>query len=279
MCPHVFCRYAQELNAISMFHLRVMLWQMLTKEGVPNVKEWEDTLLKLALQITGDLTFTSHCNIPMSFSINVRQHVKIKKIPGSAPHDSEYVDGAVITKNVTHKQMARTVRNPRVMLVTLPFEFHRVEGQYMHLDLLINQEKQYLTNLMGRVAALCPHVVLVKKSVSHLALKALVEHNIAVACTVKPSVIQFIARMTQVDVFSSIQQLDLKDTCDITDVGLKMGCRAHRRRLRCIGEGHGRSEHVRRMECIGMDREGPDTWGLQVYGHRTYAGGLGGACG
>ena len=71
--PHVIRRYAQELNAISMFHLRVMLRQMLTKEGIPNVKEWEDTLLKLALQIAHDLTFTSHHDMPMSFSIDVRR--------------------------------------------------------------------------------------------------------------------------------------------------------------------------------------------------------------
>lgn len=185
-----------------MFHLRVMLRQMLTKESVSNVKEWEETLLKLALQIARDLTFTS-----MSSSMDVRQHVKIKKIPGGAPRDSEYVDGAVITKNVAHKQMARTVRNPRVMLVTFPFEFHRVEGQYMHLDPLVNQEKQYLTNLVGRVAALRPHVVLVEKSVSRIALEALVEQNIAVSRSVKPSAIQFVARMTQADVFSSMDKL------------------------------------------------------------------------
>ena len=71
--PHVIRRYAQELNAISMFHLRVMLRQMLTKEGVPNVKEWEDTLLKLALQIARDLMFTSHHDMPASFSIDVRR--------------------------------------------------------------------------------------------------------------------------------------------------------------------------------------------------------------
>ena len=39
-------------------------------------------------------------------------NIKIKKIPGGAPCDSEYVDGAVITKNVVHKQMARTAITP-----------------------------------------------------------------------------------------------------------------------------------------------------------------------
>ncbi|GJJ05894.1 hypothetical protein Clacol_000081 [Clathrus columnatus] len=194
--------YAQELNAISMFHLRIVLRQMLTREGVPNVKEWEETLLRLSLQIARDLTFFT-----TSSSMDVRQHVKIKKIPGGSPRDSEYVDGAVITQNVAHKHMARTIRNPRVMLVTFPFEFHRVEGQYMHLDPLVNQEKQYLTNLVGRVAALRPHLLLVERSVSRIALEALLEQNIAVARSVKPSAIQLVARMTQADVLSSMDKL------------------------------------------------------------------------
>ncbi|OBZ68491.1 1-phosphatidylinositol 3-phosphate 5-kinase FAB1, partial [Grifola frondosa] len=201
--------YAQELNLISMFHLRIMLRQMLTSENIPNIKEWEDTLLKLALRIARELTFTAHPH-RQGADMDVRRYVKIKKIPGGAPRDSEYVDGAVITKNVAHKQMSRNQRNPRVMLVTFPLEFHRVEGQYMHFGQIFRQEKEYLGNLASRIAALRPHVVLAEKSVSRLALDALAKHHIAVARTVKPSAIRFVARMTQGDVFSSIDKLALE---------------------------------------------------------------------
>jgi 1-phosphatidylinositol-3-phosphate 5-kinase len=146
-----------------MFHLRVMLRQMLTTEQIPNIKEWEEALLKLALRVAKELTFTA---LPyhQGEDTDVRRYVKIKKIPGGAPSDSEYVDGAVITKNVAHKQMSRMQRNPRVMLVTFPLEFHRVEGQYVHFGQILRQEKEYLGNLASRIAALRPHVVLVEKS-------------------------------------------------------------------------------------------------------------------
>ncbi|KAF8841931.1 hypothetical protein BDN67DRAFT_1068119 [Paxillus ammoniavirescens] len=201
--------YAQELNLISMFHLRIMLRQMLTTEHIPNVREWEETLLRLALRIARELTFTA---IPyhQGEDMDVRRYVKIKKIPGGAPSDSEYVDGAVITKNVAHKQMLRSQRNPRVMLVTFPLEFHRVEGQYIHFGQVVRQEKEYLGNLVSRIAALRPHVVMVEKSVSRIALEALAQHNIAVARAVKPSATAFVARMTQGDVFSSIDKLALE---------------------------------------------------------------------
>ena len=201
--------YAQELNLISMFHLRIMLRQMLTKEEIPNITEWETTLLKLALQIARDLTFTTHPQ-RQGADMDVRRYVKIKKIPGGAPKDSEFVDGAVITKNVAHKAMSRNQRNPRVMLVTFPLEFHRVEGQYMHFGQVVRQEKEYLNNLAARIAALRPHIVLVEKSVSRIALDALAKHKIGVARSVKESAIQFVARMTQADVFSSIDRLALE---------------------------------------------------------------------
>ncbi|KAJ6601378.1 hypothetical protein DFH09DRAFT_1490649 [Mycena vulgaris] len=201
--------YAQELNLTSMLHLKIMLRQMLTKEQIPNIKAWEETLLKLALRIARELTFTT---LPhrQGEDMDVRRYVKIKKIPGGVPSDSEYVDGAVITKNVAHKQMSRLQRNPRVMLVTFPLEFYRVEGQYMHFGQIVRQEKEYLGNLATRIAALRPHVVLVEKSVSRLALDALAKHNIAVARTVKPSAIHAVARMTQSDVFSSMDKLALE---------------------------------------------------------------------
>ncbi len=183
-----------------------MLRQLLTNEGVPNIREWEETLSKIALRMARDLTFTTYPSIEGD-DMNVRQYVKIKKIPGGSPRDSQYVDGVVITKNVAHRQMARHLKNPRIMLVTFPLEFQRVEGQYMHFGQIVRQEKEYLHNLVSRIAALRPHVVLAENSVSRLALDSLVQQNIAVARSVKPSAIDLVSRMTQGDVFSSMDKL------------------------------------------------------------------------
>jgi 1-phosphatidylinositol-3-phosphate 5-kinase len=194
---------------MSMFHLRLMLRQMLTKEAIPNLPEWEETLLNLALRIARELTFTAYPQ-RQGADMDVRRYVKIKKVPGGSPKDSECIDGAVITKNVAHKSMLRQQRNPRIMLVTFPLEFSRVEGQYMHFGQILRQEKEYLGNLTSRILALRPHVVLVEKSVSRLVLDALAKQNIAVARSVKPSAIQFVARMTQADLFSSLDKLALE---------------------------------------------------------------------
>ena len=209
VCQLSILSYAQELNLASMLHLKFMLRQMLAREEIPNIKEWEETLSRLALKIAREMTFTA---LPhrQGEDMDIRRYVKIKKIPGGAPQDSEYVDGVVITKNVAHKQMSRSQKHPRVMLVTFPLEFHRVEGQYMHFGQIVRQEKEYLANLVARITALRPHIVLVERSVSRLALDGLAKHNIAVARSVKTSAITTVARMTQADVFSSMDKLALE---------------------------------------------------------------------
>lgn len=205
----VIYRYAHELNLVSMFHLRLMLRQMLTREHIPDLHEWEETLLKLALRVAKELTFTAYPQ-RQGTDMDVRRYVKIKKVPGGAPRDSEYVDGMVITKNVAHKSMRLEERHPRIMLVTFPLEFSRVEGQYMHFGQIVRQEKEYLGNLTSRILALRPHVVLAEKSVSRLVLDALAKQRIAVARGVKHSAIEAVARMTQADILSSIDKLALE---------------------------------------------------------------------
>lgn len=188
-----------------MQHLRTMVRQMLAKERVPYQGEWEETLMKLALKVATHLKLS-----PRVFAMDARWYVKIKKLPGGAPRDSEYVDGAVITKNVAHKQMSRHIRQPRIMLVTFPFDYSRVEGQLMSIGPILAQEKEYLKNLTARVAAHHPHVLLVDGPVSRLALEYLLEKKIAVARSVKPKAIQFVSRITQSDIISSMDRLALE---------------------------------------------------------------------
>ena len=187
-----------------MFHLRLMLRQMLSKEQLPGRKEWEETLLRLALQMAQNLVLTTGRR---EVDMDVRRYVKIKKIPGGSPRDSEYIDGAVITKNLALKQMPRQLHNPRVLFVTFPFDYNRVEGQLIGFDAMVAQEKEYLGNLVSRVAALRPHVLLVEKTVTRLALDYLNKVGIAVARDVKPSAIQHVARMAQGDIISSMDRL------------------------------------------------------------------------
>jgi 1-phosphatidylinositol-3-phosphate 5-kinase len=194
------------ISGNSFFHFHLMLRQAIDREGLKHPEEWERVLSTLLLKVSTHL----QPNVRSGDSIDVRTYVKIKKIPGGKISDSEYVDGIVITKNVAHKQMARHLVNPRIMVLTFPLDYHRVENQFMSLEPLVTQEKDYLRLLTKRVIDVRPHIVLVERSASRIALDFLLDANIAVARSVKPSAIHQVARCTQADVIASMDRLALE---------------------------------------------------------------------
>ncbi|CAE7226835.1 unnamed protein product [Rhizoctonia solani] len=227
--------YAAELNAVSMFHLRIMIRQLLSRaqigqpmRGAPNSEEvndrardkgdpsgipdksvateWEDTLLRLSLKLASRLNVASTSS-GTNADMDVRHFVKIKKIPGGRPRDSEYVDGAVISSNLAHKKMERSRHSPRIMILAFSLEWQRRENEYLTLDSILAQEREYLRNLVARITALRPHLVLVERTVSRLALEYLMAANVAVARAVPPRSTKFVARMTGAEVVPDIPAL------------------------------------------------------------------------
>ncbi|CAI2183573.1 5834_t:CDS:2, partial [Funneliformis geosporum] len=195
-----------EINPVSLDHMRRLLRQFLLESKINLSDGWEDVIMKLMMKVSDNL----NPNVRNGDEIDIRHYVKIKKIPGGIPQDSEYVHGVVCSKNLAHKKMSRTLQNPRVLILTFALEYHRVENQLMSLQPVLAQEEEHLKNLVARIVALRPHLVLVEKTVARLALQFLLEKNVAVALNVKPSVIEAVARCTRADIIPSIDKLALE---------------------------------------------------------------------
>ncbi|GME61811.1 Zinc finger FYVE-type protein [Neofusicoccum parvum] len=103
--------------------------------------------------------------------------------------------------------MPRSIPQPRVLIVTFPIEYARHQQHFMSLDPVIAQEREFLRNLVGRIAALNPQILLVQRNVSGLALQYLEEANITVVHNVKPSVLNAVSRCLQIRMISSIDKL------------------------------------------------------------------------
>ncbi|CAG8495811.1 13415_t:CDS:10 [Funneliformis mosseae] len=194
------------INPASLDHMRRLLRQFLLESKINLSDGWEDVIMKLMMKVSDNL----NPNVRNGDEIDIRHYVKIKKIPGGIPQDSEYVHGVVCTKNLAHKKMPRTLHNPRVLILTFALEYHRVENQLMSLQPVMAQEEEHLKNLVARIVALRPHLVLVEKTVARLALQFLLEKNVTVALNVKPSVIEAVARCTRADIIPSIDKLALE---------------------------------------------------------------------
>lgn len=192
-----------ELNQASLEHVRKLLKQMLQDAGIAHVSSWEKALVPIFLQCTDDVNPDLH----RGDDIDIRHYIKLKKIPGGKPRDTSYVSGVVFTKNIALKSMPRTIPDPRIIIITFAIEYARHQTHFMSLEPVIAQEREYLRNLVGRIAALRPHVLLVQRNVSGLALEFLEQAGIAVVYNVKETVLNAVARCTQSRPVTSVDQL------------------------------------------------------------------------
>lgn len=192
-----------ELNRASLDHARKLLTQMLRDAGVAHASSWEKALIPILRQCTDDV----NPDVDRGDDIDVRNYIKLKKIPGGKPRDTAYVSGVVFTKNVALRSMPRNIPNPRIIIITFAIEYARHQTHFMSLEPVIAQEREYLRNLVSRIAALRPHVLLVQRNVSGLALEFLDQEGIAVVYNVKPTVLNAVARCTQSRMISSVDKL------------------------------------------------------------------------
>ncbi|KAI9832596.1 MAG: 1-phosphatidylinositol-3-phosphate 5-kinase [Phylliscum demangeonii] len=209
---------AVELNSASLSHVRRLLCQLLRNVKVINVHNWERALMPILLRCTDDV----NPDVRNGDDIDICHYVKIKRIPGGRPTDTSYVSGVVCSKNLALKNMARSILHPRVAIITFPLEYNRHQQHFMSLDPVIAQEKEYLYNLVNRIVALRPQLLLAQRNISGLALDYLAQANVATAFNVKPAVLEAVARCAQADIISSVDMLALKSvqlgTCEGFDV-------------------------------------------------------------
>jgi 1-phosphatidylinositol-3-phosphate 5-kinase len=209
---------AIELNRASLQHVRKLLQQLLQDANIARVSSWETALLPILLKATDEVD----PDVQRGDDIDIRHYVKLKKIPGGRPGDTTYVSGLVFTKNLALKSMPRAILQPRILIITFPLEYARHEQHFMSLEPVIRQEREYLENLVGRIAALKPHLLLAQRTVSGLALEFLEKAGIATAYNVKPAVLEAVSRCTRTKIIHTIDKLAVQPaqtgTCDSFEV-------------------------------------------------------------
>ena len=191
-------------------HLDSFLIQQLKTLGLS--LEWLETIRPLVLTAS----HTVSTDVTPDDFMDITAYCKVKKVPGGRMSSSSFINGVVFTKHVIHKKMNMSLRNPRILLLKCAFEFQRKENQLSSFDTLLSQEKEYLKNLVERVKRVRPSIIFVQKSVSRFALEILHSHGIVVVVNIKPSVMARIARSTQADLITNLDQLyfDIKlGTC------------------------------------------------------------------
>lgn len=136
----------------------------------------------------------------------------------------EYIAGIVCRKNVTHKRMRRSIENPKILLFSGGIQYER--GVRMSsLDTLLEQEKDYMGILVGKILKLGPDVVFVHGTVSRQAQELLLKHDVIVIQKTKLSQLERIARQTMATILPSSDHViqfgeESVGTCSKFTVGL-----------------------------------------------------------
>ncbi|KAI5268226.1 hypothetical protein E4T47_07789 [Aureobasidium subglaciale] len=196
---------AIELNRASLQHVERLLTQLLKESKIPRRKHWQKALMPILLQCPNDVD----PDVQNGDDMDIRNYIKIKKVPGGKPGDTSYVSGVVFSKNIALKGMRRSFVRPRIVIITFAIEYARHNHHFMSLQPVMDQEKEYLENLVGRIVTLKPQILLVQRNVSGLALNMLHEAGISVVYNIKDSVLAAVARMTQTVLIKSIDKLSI----------------------------------------------------------------------
>ncbi|KAG9813149.1 hypothetical protein KCU68_g20040, partial [Aureobasidium melanogenum] len=196
---------AVELNRASLQHVERLLTQLLKESAIPRRRHWQKALMPILLQCPNDVD----PDVQNGDDMDIRNYIKIKKVPGGKPGDTSYVSGVVFSKNIALKGMRRSFIRPRIVIISFAIEYARHNHHFMSLEPVIAQEREYLRNLVGRIVALKPQILLVQRNVSGLALNMLQEAGITVVYNIKESVLAAVARMTQTVLIKSIDKLSI----------------------------------------------------------------------
>jgi hypothetical protein len=164
---------------------------------------WVNSLMTLATRCCA----TVEPDVKNGDLLDIRPYCKVKVIPGGSVKDFAYVSGIVFHKNVSHKKMAQSIINAKVMLLSGGIEYTRTENRIASLDTLLEQEERYMEILVSKIFKLKPNILLVGKSVCRKAHELLLRANIVLIQYVKPALMSRIARQTGATVLSSIDHV------------------------------------------------------------------------
>ena len=97
--------------------------------GTKFVSQWGDLITHLAVDAVNIVKReTATASSGTTFEIDTKRYAKIEKIPGGVLSDCRVLDGVMFNKDVTHAQMPRYIKNPRVVLLDSPLEYKKGES-------------------------------------------------------------------------------------------------------------------------------------------------------
>uniref|UniRef100_A0A0E0M102 1-phosphatidylinositol-3-phosphate 5-kinase n=1 Tax=Oryza punctata TaxID=4537 RepID=A0A0E0M102_ORYPU len=188
-------------------HFQALVAQLLTGEAISlardrDSKGWLEIVSSLAWQAANFVK----PDTKKGGSMDPSDYVKIKCIASGKPSESNFVKGIVCSKNVKHKRMVSEHQNATLLILGGALEYQKVSNKLASIGTILEQEKEHLRMIVGKIESRRPNVLLVEKSVSSYAQELLAK-DISLVLNVKRPLLDRISRCTGGQIASSIDNI------------------------------------------------------------------------
>lgn len=62
-------------------------------------------------------------------TVDIKRYARVEKVPGGEIEQSCVLNGVMLNKDITHPNMRRRIKNPRIVLLDCPLEYKKGESQ------------------------------------------------------------------------------------------------------------------------------------------------------
>jgi T-complex protein 1 subunit gamma len=146
-----------------------MLALIKTSIGTKFVMRWSDLMCKLALEA---VRVVAQDDGGMK-TVDIKRYARVEKVPGGEIEQSRVLNGVMLNKDITHPNMRRRIKNPRIMLLDCPLEYKKGESQTnmefsKESDWARAQdiEDEQVKALVNKILEFKPDLVITEKGVS-----------------------------------------------------------------------------------------------------------------
>jgi T-complex protein 1 subunit gamma len=150
--------------------------------------------------------------------VDIKRYARIEKIAGGDIEDSYVLQGCMINKDVLHHKMARTIVNPRVLLLDCPLEYKKGESQTNveitnedDFEKLLKIEEDYIKEMCDTIIQFKPTVVVTEKGTSDLAIHYLMKENITCLRRLRKTDNNRLAKCTGATIVNKVEELQEAD--------------------------------------------------------------------
>lgn len=194
--------------------------------GTKFAARWGTLVVDLALKACR--TIMKGVKGTTKLNLEIKRYAKIEKIPGGMLEECQVLNGVMLNKDITHPQMRREIKNPRVLLLDCPLEYKKGESQTnmemtKETDMAdaLQQEINEIAHQCALILKHNPDVVITEKGVSDLAQHFLLKGNCSVIRRVRKTDNNRIARVsgaTIVNRVEEIQESDIGQDCGLFEI-------------------------------------------------------------